>query len=44
MEGARIPLSRMLTVPLVGVRSEALGADLSNSGKVHLDSQSVPLR
>jgi hypothetical protein len=42
--GARIPLSRMLRVPLLDVGSEALGADLGNSGKIHLDSQSVLLR
>jgi hypothetical protein len=41
MEGARVPVSRMLRVPLVDVGSEALGPDLSNSGKIHLDSQSV---
>jgi hypothetical protein len=44
MEGARVPLSRMLRVPLVDVGSEVLGADLSNSTKIHLDSRSVPLR
>jgi hypothetical protein len=44
MEGAGVPLSRMLRVPLVDVGSEALRADLSNSGKIHLDSGSVPLR
>jgi hypothetical protein len=44
MEGARVPLSRTLRVPLVDVGSEALGADLSTSGKIHLDSRSVPLR
>jgi hypothetical protein len=44
IEGARIPLSRMLRVPLLDVRIEALGADLTNSGKIHLDSRSVPLR
>jgi hypothetical protein len=44
MKGARVPLSRMLRVPLVDVGSEALGDDLSNSGRIHLDSQSVPLR
>jgi hypothetical protein len=34
----------MLRVPLVDVGSEALGADLSNSGKIYLDSRIVPLR
>jgi hypothetical protein len=34
----------MLKVPLLDVGSEALGADLSNLGKIHLDSWSVPLR
>jgi hypothetical protein len=37
MERARLPLSRMLRVPLLGVGSKALGADLSNLGKIHLD-------
>jgi hypothetical protein len=44
MEGARAPVSRMLRVPLVDVGSKALGADLSNSGKIHLDSWNIPLR
>jgi hypothetical protein len=44
MEGARVLLSRMLRVPLLDAGSEALGADLSNSGEIHLDSRSVPLR
>jgi hypothetical protein len=44
MEGVRVPVSRMLRVLLLDVGSEALGADLSNSGKIDLDSQSVPLR
>jgi hypothetical protein len=44
MEGARVPVSRTLRVPLVDMGSEALGADLSNSRKIHLDSGSVPLR
>jgi hypothetical protein len=44
MEGARVPLSRMLTMPLVVVGSEALGADLSNSGHIHFDERSVRLR
>jgi hypothetical protein len=37
MEGGRVLLSRMLRVPLLGVGSAALGADWSNSGKIHLD-------
>jgi hypothetical protein len=44
MEGARVPRSRMLGVPLLDVGSGALGADLSNSEKIHLDSRSVPLK
>jgi hypothetical protein len=44
MEGAPVPLSRMLRVPLLDVGSEALGADLSNSRKIRLDSRTVPLR
>jgi hypothetical protein len=44
VDGARAPLSQMLRVLLLDVGSEALGADLSNSGKIHLDSQSAPLR
>jgi hypothetical protein len=44
MEGTRVPRSRMLRVPLVDMGSDALGADLSNSGNIHLDSRSVPLR
>jgi hypothetical protein len=44
MERAHVLPSRMLRVPLLDVGNEALGADLSNSGKIHLDSRSVPLR
>jgi hypothetical protein len=44
MEGAPIPLSGILRVSLLDLGSEALGADLSNSGKIGLDSRSVPLR
>jgi hypothetical protein len=36
MEEGRVPLSRMSRVPVLDVGSEALGADLSNSGKIHL--------
>jgi hypothetical protein len=38
MEGMHVPLSWMLRVPLINVGSEALGAHLSNSGKIHLNS------
>jgi hypothetical protein len=41
MEGVRVPV---WLVPLVDVGSEAPGADLSNSGKIDLDSQSVLLK
>jgi hypothetical protein len=44
MEGASVPMSRMLRALLLDVGSGALGADLSNSGKIELDSRSVPLR
>jgi hypothetical protein len=44
MEGVRVLLSRMLRVPLLDVGSGALGADLSLSGKTHLDERMIPFR